>query len=124
MICKLVPGVSIKMFGREYDLGFGRNPPGTSWMMLVNRETGAVLPLTAIDGPASSHRDVQVLDMGGFLPELKRAGIVEQTGAGKVWMGIKLVPCQIIHDGLAAALEKMELRHEQTQSRECEGHGR
>jgi hypothetical protein len=45
-----LPGVSIKLFEREYDLAFGRQPSGANWLTGINKETGAGLLLTAFDG--------------------------------------------------------------------------
>ena len=106
-----LPDVSIKLFGREYDLAFGRQPSGNNWLMAVNKETGNVLPLTATDGPSTTANAIYVLDMIGILPVLEAAGIVRRVGSSKVNCGFNLCRCVIVHAGLIERLAGLEEKH-------------
>jgi hypothetical protein len=103
-----LPGVSIRLFERDYDLAFGRQHSGTNWLMAVNRETGAVLPLTSIDWPQTSVNTVEVLDVANFVPALEEAGIIKRQGPSKSSSGFKLCPSEIIHAGLIERLAGLE----------------
>lgn len=103
-----LPDVSILLFGREYDLAFGRGSSGAAWLLLVNRLSGAVLPATALDAPAAPAREVYVYDVDGILPALRSAGIVSPLGPARPSMGLRVCRCEVIHPGLARRLEALE----------------
>ena len=119
-----LPDVYLKMFGREYDLAFGRQPSGANWLMAVNRETGGVLPLPAIDGPSTPANLVHVLDVDNIVPTLEAAGIIRRDGSSKVNFGFSMCRCEIVHAGLIERLEGLESAKFVEVKREHEEHSR
>jgi hypothetical protein len=118
-----LPGVSIKLFEREYDLAFGRQASGANWLAAVNKDTGAILPLTPVDRQSTPGNAVDVLDVENIVPVLEAAGVIKRQGPSEVSWGFKLRRCEIVHPELIerlAGLEAENLRIEH----EHEGHSR
>jgi hypothetical protein len=119
-----LPDVPLKMFGREYDLACGRQPSGANWLMAVNRETGAVLPLTVIDGPPTPANVVYVLDVDSIVSTLETAGIIRRDGSSKVNFGFNMCRCEMVHAGLIQRLARLESTKIVEMNCERDGHSR
>jgi len=118
-----LPDVTIKLFGREYDLAFGRQSYGATWLLAVNKDTGAVLPLTASAVPTASINAIDVFDMDNIVPALEAAGIIKRAGSSTECLGFKLRTCEIVHSGLIERLTELETRNVEKQ-RECQEQSR
>lgn len=91
-----IKNLVVRLFGNEYDVGFGRWPSGFTVILLVNRRTQAVLP-TVMGGSTTDPRQVQVLEVGGLRKALEAAGVVRKTGeTTQPGLG-KLAVCEIVH---------------------------
>lgn len=121
-----VSNVIIKKFGREYDVGFGRWADGGPALFLVNRQTGAVLPV-GLDASAKSSnpRETLVTNVEGILESLTQAGIVKVFGIGERIGALRMCRCEMVHPQILAVLNAMEQnRDESAPTRDWEREGR
>src|SRR5580658_9947360 len=101
-----LPDVTLKMFGREYDLVFGREGSGGSWLMAVNKVSEACLPLTE---SSTSLTAVKVLDTDNIVGALEEAGVIKRIGPSEVSFGFRLCPCEIVHPELIERLARLDV---------------
>ena len=118
-----VDGLTIRLFGREYALGVGRwARSGAPALMLINRASGAVLPV-GFEGTVKEG-EAMVPDVDGILPTLVAAGVVKVIGASERGDPFKLRRCEIVHVGLLNALAQCDKAKEGAREHDRGGHGR
>ena len=104
-----LPNSVIPLFGRQYDLAFGRSQHGGTWLLLVNRQTEAALPITDLGSNPGLLNQVMVTDVDGIVPALEEAGILRRIADAKACdTDLPMCRCEILHAGLIQVLAAVE----------------
>jgi len=104
--------VIIELFGREYDLAFGRGASGATWLLLVNRQTEAALPVTPLDVRPTPVSAVEVYDVDGIVPALEAVGVLRRIGPAERSIGLASCRCEIVSTELLRRLSGLDAHRE------------